>query len=166
MKRVLKLSFTQGLWIAVGSLLAVGVLFIFIHVTGVQNAETPREVPRIEWMPQARSGQLQTNDLRYVIADVFDPSLMSLPSAHGFSYGAWGRKADAALRNLGWNEMPAYLDVRAPDKPRSLLEPVPLADAVLSTAEKGPARSRELHNNVTESSMTVSRICLSRPGHA
>ena len=146
MKRVVGLSFAQGqlmLWILVGSVLAVGAMLVFFRVTGVGRAPVPRQVPHIEWMPAASSSQLHANDERYIVADMNDPSLMSLPSAHGFSRAVWRRKIEAAQRNLGWNEQPAYLDVTFPGTPPSLLEPVPLDAAVLSAAEKNPAQSEE-----------------------
>ena len=111
------------LWILVGSLLAVGSMLVFFRVTGVRLAPTPREVRRIEWMPATHSAQPSPNDERYVIADVLDPSLMSLPSPHGFSREVWERKGEAAQRSLGWDEQPAYLSVTLPGTCAVLLEP-------------------------------------------
>ncbi|HUJ73141.1 MAG TPA: hypothetical protein VLZ30_12950, partial [Verrucomicrobiae bacterium] len=103
----------------------------------------PREVPHIGVMLTPRQDPLSPQDSRYMIADVFDPSLMSLPNAHGFSSGAWRQKLETAQRNLGWNQQPAFLDAAAPSEPRSLLEPTPLDAAVLSAAEKTQALSEE-----------------------
>lgn len=146
MRRVPKLSFAQGqlmLWILVGSLVAFGTMFLFFRVSGVTLAARPREVPHFRWMPTARQDPLSPRDTRYVMADVFDPSLMSLPNAHGFSSGAWRQKIEAAQRNLGWNQQPAFLDTAAPSQPHSLLEPTPVDTAVLSAAEKTQALSEE-----------------------
>ncbi len=146
MRRVPKLSFGQGqlmLWILAGSLIAFGVMFLFFRVSGVALTTTPREAPHIAWMPTARQDPLSPHDPRYVMADVFDPSLMSLPNAHGFSSGAWHQKIEAAQRNLGWNQQPAFLNPAAPSEPHSLLEPTPLDAAVLSAAEKTEALSEE-----------------------
>ena len=83
----------------------------------------------------------------YVVADVFDPSLMSLPSAHGFSRHLWSRKIEASQRDLGWNQQPAFLVVTAPGVPAPLLQPVAVDAAVLTAAEKTPALSEESNDN-------------------
>jgi len=142
MKRV-RLSFAQGqlmLWILASSLLAVVAMFAFFRVTVVRSTLPPREAPRIDWMPAPRPGQRRPMDERYVIADVLDPSLMSLPSVHGFSREVWRNKISATQRDLGWNEEPAYLGATPLKPPPSLLEPEPLAIAALSAAKKGPAQ--------------------------
>jgi hypothetical protein len=146
MKREARLFLSQGqlmLWILVGSVLAVAAMLVFFKVTHVSYVPVSRQVPRIEWMPAPTVGKLSSTDERYVIADVLDPSLMSLPSPHGFSREAWERKSEAAQRNLGWNEQPAYLTIKLPEAPPSLLEPVPLDVSVLSAAEKTPAEPEE-----------------------
>ncbi len=158
MKHVPRLSFGQGqlmLWILASSVLAVIAMFAFFRVTVVRHAALPPEMPRIDWMPAPRPGQLPAGDERYVVADVLDPSLMSLPSTHGFSSDVWRRKIEAAQRDLGWNEEPAYLDAKPPAAPPSLLEPVPLAAAVLSTAEKNPAQSEESDSEIATPPVTV-----------
>ena len=157
MKRV-RLSFAQGqllLGILAGSLLAVVAMFAFFRVNAVRHIPVPSEAPRIDWMPTARPGQLPSTDERYIIADVLDPSLMSLPSVHGFSHDAWRRKITATQRDLGWNEQPAYLDATPPDPPPALLQPVPLAVAVLSAAEKDPAQSAETDSEINGPPATV-----------
>ena len=159
MRRVPKLSFAQGqlmLWILAGSLMAFGAMFVFFRVSGVALTAAPRELPRIAWMPTAGQDPLLTPDARYVIADVFDPSLMSLPSPHGFSSGAWRQKIGATQRNLGWNEQSAFLAATPPGEPRSLLEPVPVDAAVLAAAEKTQALSEESDDvAATEPSVSV-----------
>ena len=64
-------------------------------------------------------------------------------------------RGEAAQRDLGWNEEPAYLDAGPPIPPRSLLEPVPLPDAVLSAAEKNPAQSEEPDDESTAPAVSV-----------
>ena len=152
------------LWILAGSLLAVIAMFAFFRVTVVRQTSSPREEQHIAWMPASQPGQLQPTDERYVVADVLDPSLMSLPSAHGFSRDVWRRKLEAVQRDLGWNEEPAYLDAKPPDAPLSLLEPVPLAAAVLSAAEKNPAQSEESDSEMAASPVTVNESVFRVPG--
>jgi len=146
MKRAAKLSLGQGqlmLWILVGCVLAVAVMLVFFKVTGIPRLPVPREVPRIEWMPSAAPNRAPAEDERYVAVDLLDPSLMSLPSRHGFSKEVWDRKSEAKQRDLGWNEQPAYLSLTLPEAPRSLLEPVPLDAAILSAADKTPAEPEQ-----------------------
>lgn len=145
------------LWILVGSVLAVVAMLAFFKVTGVPRIPLPREVPRIEWMPATLSDQPKTNDERYFIAEVLDPSLMSLPSPHGFSREVWERKNEATQRSLGWNEQPAYLKVTPPDAPSSLLEPASLDTAVLSAAEKTPAQPEESDAEMIQSPVTINQ---------
>ncbi len=150
MRRVPKLSFAQGqlmLWILAGSIVAFGSMFLFFRVSGVSLTAASREVPRINFMPTARQAPLLAHDPAYVVADVFDPSLMSLPSAHGFSRHLWARKIEASQRDLGWNQRPAFLGVTVPGVPAPLLQPVPVDAAVLAAAEKTPALSEESNDN-------------------
>jgi hypothetical protein len=150
MRRAPKLSFAQGqllLWILAGSLVAFGAMFVFFRVSGVSLATAPRETSRVLMMPTANQNPFSSSDPRYVIADVFDPSLMTLPSAHGFSRGMWRQKIEAKERDLGWDEQPAFLAVRQMETPGSLLEPTPVDTAVLSAAEKTPALSEESFDN-------------------
>jgi hypothetical protein len=160
MKREVRLSLAQGqllLWILAGSVLAVVAMLAFFKVTGVTHVPAPRQIPRIEWMSGTRSDRPMPDDELYVIADVLDPSLMSLPSPHGFSRGVWKRKSEATQRNLGWNEQPAYLSVTLPDAPPSLLEPVPLDAAVLSAAEKTPAEPEESDDEMIQPAVAVNQ---------
>jgi hypothetical protein len=145
-----KLSFAQGqlmLWILAGSLVAFAVMFVFFRVSGTALTAVPRQAPHIAWMPTANQNPFSPSDPRYVIADIFDPSLMTLPSAHGFSRGMWRQKIVPTQRNLGWNEQPAFLAAKPMDALRSLLEPTPVDAAVLSAAEKTPAFSEESNDN-------------------
>jgi hypothetical protein len=164
MKRVPKLSFVQGqlmLWILAGSLVAFGVMLVFSHVSGTSLTTTPREAPHIAWMPTANQNSFSPSDARYIVADLFDPSLMTLPSAHGFSRGMWHQKIEAQQRELGWNEQPAFLAVRPTETPPSLLEPIPVDTAVLSAAEKTSALSEESNDNETvESPLSINQSVL------
>jgi TonB family protein len=161
MRRVPKLSFAQGqlmLWILAGSIVAFGSMFLFFRVSGVSLTAAPREVPRINFMPTPRQDPLLAHDPAYAVADVFDPSLMSLPSAHGFSRHLWSRKIEASQRDLGWNQQPAFLGVTAPGVPAPLLQPVPVDASVLSAAEKTPALSEESNDSeLPEAPISINR---------
>jgi hypothetical protein len=150
MRRVPKLSFAQGqlmLWILAGSIVAFGSMFLFFRVSGGYLTAAPREVPHINFMPTPRQAPLLAHDSAYVVADVFDPSLMSLPSAHGFSRHLWSRRIEATQRDLGWNQQPAFLGVTLPGVSAPLLQPVPVDAAVLTATEKPPALSEESIDN-------------------
>ncbi|HXI83224.1 MAG TPA: hypothetical protein VNL17_03940 [Verrucomicrobiae bacterium] len=164
MRSTPKLSFAQGqllLWILAGSLVAFGAMFVFFRVSGVSLATAPRESSRVLLMPAAKQNPFSSSDPRYVIADLFDPSLMTLPSAHGFSRGMWRQKIEAAQRSLGWSEQPAFLADRPMDALRSLLEPTTVDTAVLSAAEKTPAFSEESNDNEpTEPPVSINQSVL------
>jgi len=98
-------------------------------------------------MPASRQAPLLAHDTAYVVADVFDPSLMSLPSPHGFSQHAWTRRIEATQRDLGWNQQPAFLGVTLPGVPAPLLQPVPVEAAVWTATEKPSALSEESNDN-------------------
>jgi hypothetical protein len=164
MKRVRKLSFAQGqllLWILAGSLVAFGAMFVFFRVSGVSLGTAPRESTRVLMMPTAKQNPFSSSDSRYVVADLFDPSLMTLPSAHGFSRGMWRQKIEAKQRDLGWSEQPAFLAARPTEAPTSLLEPTPVDTAVLSAAEKTFALSEESNDNeAIEPPMSINQSVL------
>jgi hypothetical protein len=146
MRRVPKLDFGQGqllLWILAGSLVAFGVMFVFFRFSGGVLTTPTRELPHISVMQPSSQNPFSPSDSRYVVADLFDPSLMSLPSAHGFSSGMWRHKIEATLHYLGWDEQPAFLDAEAPSQPHLLLEATPVDTAVLATAEKTAATSED-----------------------
>ena len=131
------------LWLLAGSIVAFGAMFLFFRVSGVSLTTPAREVPRINFMPTPRQDPLLAPGPAYVVAEMFDPSLMSLPSAHGFSRHMWARKIEASQRDLGWNQQPAFLGVEVPGVPPPLLQPVMVDAAVLTAAEKTPAVSEE-----------------------
>lgn len=135
------------LWILAGCIVAFGSMFLFFRVSGVSLTTNSREVPRINFMPTPRQDPLLAPGPSYIVAEMFDPSLMSLPSPHGFSQHAWTRRIEATQRDLGWNQQPAFLGVTLPGVPAPLLQPVPVDAAVLAATEKPPALSEESSDN-------------------
>jgi TonB family protein len=69
-------------------------------------------------------------------AELFDPSVMSLPSPHGFSQRLWQHVAPVKSRPADWGATPAFLEREAVNVPTSLLEQPPLIDTVDSMVEK------------------------------
>jgi hypothetical protein len=74
--------------------------------------------------------------MEYLIADLLDPSLLSLPSLHGFSRGLWEHQLPVSRRPYEPVPQLAFLGIEAPAQSPSLLEPVPLADLVHSSVNK------------------------------
>jgi hypothetical protein len=99
---------------------------------------------RVHWMPPVSAPAAAALPAPYVLAEYFDPSLMSLPSAHGFSARMWQRNAEAPPRQfepapqLAWLDPPA-LTPNAVVLPTPAVEDAPVADAV-----KLPAALQEL----------------------
>jgi TonB family protein len=103
---------------------------------------------RVRWMPP-QSGK-GPEDIRYVIADMFDPSLMSLPSAHGFSRLAWERQPTASYRAPEPPvELAFLLHAGAPAPMKSLLTQAQPEDAVKSSVEKVAAAPEEVPGSPT-----------------
>jgi TonB family protein len=73
------------------------------------------------------------------MAELFDPSVMSLPSPHGFSRPLWQHGAPVKYRPADWGTAPAFLERAAVSAMRPLLEQPPLVDTVQSMLEKGTA---------------------------
>src|SRR5947207_2763304 len=71
------------LLIMAASILAyIAAIFVVTYRQKGQQPDLSRPA-RVRWMnPQAAQ---RAPDIRYIIADLLDPSLMSLPNAHGFS---------------------------------------------------------------------------------
>ncbi|HTS19330.1 MAG TPA: energy transducer TonB [Verrucomicrobiae bacterium] len=146
MRRVPKLSFAQGqllLWILAGSMVAFGAMILFLRFSGVSLTTAHRDVTQFNFMPTTQQDKLLVPSTAYLLADVNDPSLMSLPSTHGFSRRAWSRKIEASQRQMGWDEPVAFLGVTPPSTPRSLLQPMPPDEAVVTAARKTAALSEE-----------------------
>ena len=74
--------------------------------------------------------------LQYRLADLQDPSLMSLPNPHGFSAPLWQRTAPAASLPEHPAPAPAFLETDIPRQERPLLAPPALADAARTSAAR------------------------------
>jgi TonB family protein len=95
--------------------------------------------------------------LSYVVAETMDPSLMSLPSARGFSQPLWGRGAAAAHRPSDWNSKPVYLDAQAPPPFPTLLNPPSLAATAQSSTEKLAPQPEETGDDPSEAPAAVNQ---------
>lgn len=97
--------------------------------------------PVVNWTPPRPNDP--SRQLQYRLADLQDPSLMSLPNPHGFSEPLWQRIA--ATVNLPEHPAPptAYLDTEIPREDRPLLQPPALADTARAAAVKLPVAFTE-----------------------
>jgi TonB family protein len=122
------------LLIMAGSILAyVGAILV---VTFRQKGKQPdlTRPARVRWMPpQTGKGPM---DIRYVIADLLDPSLMSLPSVHGFSRLTWDSQPTATYHPPEPPVVLAFLDAGTPPAMQPLLSEPTLDDTVRASVEK------------------------------
>jgi TonB family protein len=147
---------TLLLWMLIVSLLAaVPLFFVFPNARSAKTTALS-ERPRIQWLPPSDMQQSGAK-LPYVVADTLDPSLMSLPSARGFSRAMWSRGAPATHRPAEWDSKPAYLDPNAPKTMPPLLNLEPLSQSVLSATEKMPGRSEETEADSYEPPVAVNQ---------
>jgi TonB family protein len=98
--------------------------------------------PRVFWMPAgATASETQP---AYFMARYFDPSLMTLPSAHGYSRALWQRRANDTRPTFDPPVELALLEpVAAGEMPVLLAQP-PLPLAVQATAKKSPAAPEDI----------------------
>ena len=102
--------------------IAVGALWL-----GLNHHEEHKLAPggsaQVRWM---RPGQ------QSIIADYFDPSVMSLPNPRGFSAAAWRHFAPASQALYVTDRAPAYLP-QPPAAPLAVLLPEPALDQLAQT---------------------------------
>jgi TonB family protein len=124
------------LWILAGLFLAYAATFI---VASLRRRSEPIEVnqpPRVRRMPPTNTAQ---TDIHYFFADMFDPSLMSLPNQHGFSQQLWHGGPVAQLPPTDWNIRPSFLRLPGTNTLVVLLHQPPVSSVVENLAEKLPS---------------------------
>ncbi len=127
----------------VASLGAHGAAFYVFAVTDTVKITGLGARPRVGWMRPAGLGKPGEMALQYVIAEALDPSLMSLPSARGFSSKMWERGVAATHRRAEWYVRPAFLDIKVPDTIPVLLPRAPLVELVQSSVQPFAAETEE-----------------------
>ena len=115
--------------------LTLAVAYFHQHAKPVEPG--PRQIVRV--MPENRIRQ----DQHYFYADMFDPSLMSLPNAKGFSRAEWLRETNETLGVYEPNVILAYLPATAPAAIPELLGQPTLADEICTVVTKLPAATQE-----------------------
>jgi len=127
--------------IMIACFIAFGGAFLYV---GLHEREEPAEFakpPVVRWLPQETAPGADSID--YVMADLMDPSLMSLPNPHGFSLPLWRRQAPAASPEMEVDTGPSFLKLNVPTNVASLLAQPALTDVVQDSAEKAAAVAEE-----------------------
>jgi TonB family protein len=100
----------------------------------------PTDEARIHWVPPQEAPPTTP---QAIIAEYFDPSLMSLPNAHGFSAVMWGRSAEASPRVFVPPAELALLDPGTDSEMMVLLPETSLTNTTRSVVERLPATAEE-----------------------
>lgn len=129
------------LFILFAAILGYGGAVLFINVRKkVTRADAFRK-PIVRWMPPQPTQPGQ--EIHYAIADLLDPSLMSVPNAHGFSHSMWQRQMPAPHRVVEPPAELAFLDAEPAHELPALLQQPSLVEAMQATTQKLPAESEE-----------------------
>jgi TonB family protein len=127
--------------IMVACFIAFGGAFLYV---GMHKREEPAEFgkpPVVRWMPQ-QTGPT-ADSIEYVIADLLDPSLMSLPNRHGFSLALWQRQAPPGSPEMAVDTGPSFLGLSHSTNVVSLLAQPALTDEVQASVEKAAGVAEE-----------------------
>ena len=112
------------IWIMVVFLLAYGISFVITYTRQrVPRTDTIRR-PVIHWM--APVTPVRRTEPHYAVAEMFDPSLLSLPNQRGFSGALWQHESSPTHRDL-----PPALDLAYGSPPTNQPLPVLLARPAL-----------------------------------
>jgi hypothetical protein len=129
----------RALWLIMGaSFLAYAATFI---VAGFREHGQPLESssnPRVHWMRPHPKPAAPANNY-YLVADMFDPSLLSLPNRHGFSRALWQHSPTANPPGNDWQPTLAFHPIKLPTSVKPLLNQPELVATLQASAEKLPA---------------------------
>jgi TonB family protein len=136
-----KLKEHQTLLLILGaSLAAYALALLALWFAGPASQPDFTRLPPVQWMPTVSAADGTATDLRYLLADAHDPSLVALPSPYGFSRAMWSRLALARRRDSHWpvadaslpaHSLPPFEGVLA----QPALEPTRLAAALQPALE-------------------------------
>ncbi len=120
------------------ALASVAVILLFFIPGGVRvglPSPLPASAPtRIQWVEAPSVAGSASARMPAKLAEILDPSLMSLPNAHGFSRQMLNRKVPAAPRSLGWQNDAAYLGTTPGGQFPALLKQPSIATFVQNAA--------------------------------
>jgi len=126
-------------------------LIVFLRRQATPTKTAKR--PLVRWI-SPRIG----SDLRPFVAELDDPSLMSLPSPRAFSAALWRQQARLEAQPIQPSNSIAYLDGVPPRGLAPLLPPVPLHETVRAAAEKSTAAFDEPVTAGTAASSGISTV--------
>lgn len=127
--------------IMIACFIAFGGAFLYVGMHKREETAEFGKAPVVRWMPQETAQS--ADNIQYVIADLLDPSLMSLPNSHGFSLALWQRQAPAENPEMAVDTGPSFLGLSHSTNVFSLLTQPALTDAVQSSVEKAAAVAEE-----------------------
>jgi TonB family protein len=134
------------------SFIGFAAAFFIGGLRGHATPMAPTEQARIHWMPPQEG---MTHDGQNLMADYFDPSLMSLPNGHGFSSLMWQRSADAPTRIFVPPAELALLDPATGSVMAALLTEASLTGAARSVVERLPVMAED---SVTDDLAVVAAV--------
>ena len=140
------------MWLLAATVVTIALGALWLAV-GQRTRNKPDTGPttRLRWMHP---------DQYSLIADYFDPSVMSLPDARGFSGKAWQHRAPAAPLAYAMDQPPAYLAA-----PANAALPVLLAEKSISDlAQAGVEGTTALPTNVVAEIVPVTNSVLAVAG--
>jgi hypothetical protein len=138
----------QVLMVVLGASFAVlAAAFLMGRFGRSAQALAPTGQARIHWM--APENETVRSSLAYRLADYFDPSLMSLPSSHGFSVRLWQRSPNILATPFEPAPMLAWLQPTTVEPGGTLLEESTLAETVNAITEKLPASEEGIDTNAS-----------------
>ena len=125
----------------IGSVSAFLVVFLRKQPVPTETAKRPI----VRWI----SSETHTgaSDMRQRVANMEDPSLMSLPNVEAFSRALWDRQTEPSTSPNQPPQSPAYLDNHPVPEFRPLLNSTPLPQAVRNSADKPLAVYTEAFTN-------------------
>jgi hypothetical protein len=118
-------------------------LVVFLRSQPVRT-ETPKR-PIVRWISSETHSD--ASDIRQRVANMEDPSLMSLPNVEAFSRALWNRQTEPATSPNQPPQSLAYLDNHPTPEFRPLLDSIPLPQAVRNDADKPLAAYTETFTN-------------------
>ncbi|MBM3860089.1 MAG: energy transducer TonB [Verrucomicrobia bacterium] len=124
-------------FIMVSCIIGFAVAFLMVFQRRhVMQTDIPKR-PFVRWIsPRLTESR---DDLRTIVAELDDPSLMSLPSPRAFSAALWQHQVRLDDHLIQPSNSLAYLDAKPLREPDPLLPSASLADAVRAAAEKPKA---------------------------
>lgn len=132
------------LWMLLAAVLGIGSLLLSWRIS---HASSPAlglaGRPRIQWLPPTDRNPYGHPSLQHIVADRFDPTVMSLPHPQGFSGKIWKHGVPLSPQPTDWPVSPSFLASPAAAPPAPVLLPPPALDREVQAAAQKPVASAE-----------------------